>query len=88
MESKRSLRIVIITTTGNVPFLKDVVLFATAKTETAMSIKYGVLVSAAVRLASTVFCRGRAARCVMQGPTVPGTARGTNHVELPSKEET
>jgi hypothetical protein len=52
--------------------------------KTAMSIRYGVFVSTALltfELASTVFCcRGRAARCVMQGPTVPGTARGTNHV--------
>jgi len=56
-----------------------------------MSIRYGVFVSSAVLtfgLASTVFCRGRTARCVMLKPTVPGSARGTNHVKLFSREET
>ena len=64
---------------------------ATAKGETAMSIRYGVFVSTVVLpfgLASTVFCRGRTARCVMQEPTVRGRARGTNHVKLFSREET
>ena len=54
-----------------------------------MSIRYGVFVSTAVPtfgLASTVFCRGTA-RCVMQEPTIPGRARGTNHVKLFSREE-
>jgi hypothetical protein len=43
-----------------------------------MSIRYGVFVSTAVLtfgLASTVFCRGRTARCVMQEPTIPGRGR-------------
>ncbi len=56
-----------------------------------MSIRYGVFVRTAVLtfgLASTVFCRRRTARCVTQEPTVPGRARGTNHVELFSREET
>jgi hypothetical protein len=56
-----------------------------------MSIRHGVFVSTAVLtfgLASTVFCRGRTARCVTQGPTVPGRARGTNHAKLFSREET
>jgi hypothetical protein len=56
-----------------------------------MSIRYGVFVSSAVLrfgLAPTVFCRGRTSRCVMQEPTVPGRARGTNYVKLFSKEET
>src|SRR5260370_15444968 len=47
---------------------------ATAKGETAMSIRYGVLVSTAVLtfgLASTVFYRGRTTRCVTQEPIVP-----------------
>src|SRR5260370_35841582 len=64
---------------------------ATAKGETAMSIRYGVFVSTAVAtfgLASTIFCRGRTAHCVMQEPTVPESARGKNHVKLFSREET
>ena len=56
-----------------------------------MSIRSGVFVSIAVLtfgLVSTVFCRGRTARCVTQEPTVPRGARGTNHVKLFSREET
>jgi hypothetical protein len=61
------------------------------KGETAMSIGDGVFVNTAVLtfgLTSTVFCRGRTARCVTQEPTVPGRARGTNHVKLFSREAT
>jgi hypothetical protein len=56
-----------------------------------MSVRYRVFVSTAVLtfgLASTVFCRGRTARCVTHEPAVPGRARGTNHVKLFSREET
>jgi hypothetical protein len=56
-----------------------------------MSVRYGVFVSTAVPtfgLASTVFCRGRTARCVTQEPTMPRRARDTNHVKLFSREET
>ena len=56
-----------------------------------MSIRLGVFVSSAVLtfgLESTLFCRGRTARCLMQEPTVPGRAKGTNHVKLFSREET
>jgi hypothetical protein len=56
-----------------------------------MPIGYGVFVNTAVLtfgLASTVFCRGRTARCVTQEPTVPGRARGANHVKLFSREAT
>src|SRR5260370_37138072 len=58
---------------------------ATAKVETAMSIRYGVFVRTAVLtfgFASAPFFRRRTARSVTQEPTVPGRAMGPNHAEL------